>query len=120
MSREIKFRCWDNLANRHDKNHHISIDLDGNVINLQNGAGSPELVPEQSTGQKDKNGVEGWDHDIIMAPIGTGCGIVQWDDFYGAWWVYVDGKAFAPLADAIRIGGHFAGNVHQNPELLQK
>ena len=136
MSREIKFRAWDKNSKSfvdftNAKNGILFCQGEMFISNGWDGLGNPTFDSEfdyhkrdcvfmQYTGLKDKNGVEGWDHDIIMAPIGTCCGIVQWDDFYGAWWVYVDGTAFAPLADAIRIGGHFVGNVHQNPELLQK
>ena len=56
MNRIVKFRVWDKLEKRMIyANNHISMNLNGNVYNLQNGAGGEDYELMQFTGLLDKN-----------------------------------------------------------------
>ena len=130
--RTIKFRCWDNLEQRYTANHHLSIDLDGNVINLQNGSGSPELELEQWTGLLDKSGKEIYEGDIVRFNNGsvgftrskTFNAVVE-DDECNLCFVIVEitsnpnpRREYDFILAGLAIL-EIIGNIHANPELLK-
>ena len=93
---EKKFKVWDKEYKRFIiYTPHISIDLNGNVYNLQNGEGKDKYELIQYIGLKDKNGKEIYEGDIIRGKI-----IIEDDnyDFEGAV-TFEDGKFLCENAD---------------------
>jgi len=114
MKREIKFRVWDKKYKRFIYNDpHISLDLRGNVYNLQNGEGGEAYELSQSTGLKDKKGRLCYENDIV-----------QWYDKYDystphdvvSLLVGTYGTDF--LKFLLYTDFEIIGNIYENPELL--
>ena len=128
MSREIKFRAWD-IKNKRFVNI-VSIVLDqfgaldyvdvvckGKIYKLY----PSEVVLEQDTGLKDKNGKEISEGDIIqchLSPISSTIftGVVEFRPGCIMFKNFADGGAYAfNFLGAIEA---VIGNIHENPELL--
>ena len=81
--------------------------------------GKPNVIIEQYTGLKDKNGKEICEGDIIrchgddrfIAPV------IRHDNSGGFCWVscYKE-ECFIPKSDEVEV----IGNIHENPELIEK
>lgn len=124
-----KFRVWD--KNTEDVVYVKTIDLekdgsigcivDYNGINLD----MTECVIMQSTGLKDKNGVEIFESDIVQYRDGeySYLGIVKRDCYQ----FFIDGIEPDDNYDFIDVSNTFdgtssleiLGNIHENPELLE-
>jgi uncharacterized phage protein (TIGR01671 family) len=136
MNRQLKFRIWDTLAKHYvypeDKfaAAHYWITLDGKVHNMQNGAGSPELVIQQCAGRLDANGKEIYEGDILKCPAEQMCRnntpINYTRDYFAE--VKFEGVSFS--LDEINNGAKYktpvfwngteiVGTIFQNPQLLQ-
>ena len=140
----LKFRAWDKNNKRwmtpeieDYEESEIRLDLWGNLEFMlpwwEQGAdaiytvdGSEMFEIMQSTGLKDKNGVEIYKGDIVRVTdddestdfsdggIGTICGL---DELY-MW--YIDGQVQNGLFDISRqYYIEVIGNVHENPELME-
>lgn len=126
MSREIKFRAWNEKTKRFTKdsyNAYLSRNDDG-------------IVTEQYTGLTDKNDKEIYEGDIVDIHDGVtfldsmrnrhdssfGVGEVVWG--WGGFWARpLKGGQYASMAEFV-MGKkdckhvEIIGNVHENPELL--
>lgn len=119
MSREIKFRAWNSVTKEMEqvtqinlKNHYVQTTF--NKIGYSYGQ-PDDVIVEQYTGQKDKNGKEIYEGDIVQFPVlgKPHREIVSWSDIDSAFIVgmmYL--SRFQPKMEVL-------GNVHTNPELLE-
>ena len=127
--RELKFRAFDTEANSYAKDP-ILVDNFGNVYVVCEEAsdkrgtclitGKPNVILEQYTGLKDKNGKEIYEGDIVLN--------TYYDDNerYIVKW-YNDAVAFGMQsledADDYKLpleSLKVVGNIHENPELLEE
>ena len=119
--REIKFRAWNKETKTMIDLHAITpLALEPTL--MQDGVFLPfheNLILEQFTGLKDKNGKEIYEGDKLRDKHGNLC-IVRWDDFRMAWWITKWGTAHE-LQNSTQVKkSEIIGNIHENPELLER
>ncbi len=115
MSREIKFRAWDESSKEMFNIHgNVGFSLSGEMkMPVYNSEGMVVDLPlMQLTGLTDCNGVDIYESDIVKGMAeDEGQSEVFYD--YGQW------QPFSYLGN--HCGQHYKviGNIHQNPELLK-
>lgn len=127
-----KFRAWDKKCNEMFKDT-FAITESGQVIIVEQESVfdtpdyvfTDDLIIMQSTGLKDKNGIEVFENDVIRDSDGFE-GIVQYDESYGMYGIaYLPTKSngidttFEELKDKYRNKFEVVGNIYKNPELLE-
>lgn len=127
MSREIKFRIWDDFkkewlgSSDKDSLTFYGFHLVGEVMTVQcppQWALDSCCIVEQYTGLKDKNGKEIYEGDIVQIYKGGTTYEVAWMEKDGGWFCFSNSDDhYEPLyhADFEAIG-----NIHENPELLKE
>ena len=107
MSREIKFRCWNNCLREYIPKKEL-------MENFAEYLEEDHLYIEQYTGLKDKNDKEIYEGDILRRSEEGGFDIVggvEWSEKAARFWVkryyYPNGNKWEMI-----------GNIHENPELL--
>ena len=113
MSREIKFRAWDNAKKEWTLNIMEFVSSRTGNIWMEPALKSHKVVLEQYTGLKDKNGKEIYEGDIIESTWNGDKAEVVWNDVEGEWEHYADFNTHSKYSGSVVIG-----NIHENPELL--
>lgn len=137
MNREIEFRAWDKVLNKFITDE-CKIYLNGCVSIEGFGWATEQVVLEQYTGLKDKNGKKIFEGDILKTEVHKGfISNLKHEDEYVGNVVFEDGSFFIGINENFGYGMEFhtkdllyeriifvgsdveiIGNIHQNKELL--
>ena len=124
-NRVIKFKIWDKLEKRmilpnQGYQGHYVLSLDGKFHNLQNGSGGDECIVLQCIGEKDKNGMDIYEGDIVKVYSEE----FENENFTGK--VIFDEGSFLTWINKNDIRGVWSddnieviGNIFETPELLE-
>lgn len=131
MNREIKFRAWDQINKKFIIGDDYWINFEGKVF-IDNGYHMPidissledhplRFILLQYTGLKDRDGKEIYEGDIVRL-MEKRSYIVKWDiNHYLHPMPYQEMLSVGtPTSRVESENGNIIGNIHQNPELLEK
>ena len=133
--REIKFRAWNKKNNKmlyNDSLHNFFINFDGSVgchsntgVIYNNGEEycSDMIILEQFTGLTDKNGKEGFLHDIVYDKELSWKYIIELNKEEAKYYFRLlhrySGCNWKPRNIQNLKNLEIIGNIHENPELLE-
>lgn len=129
--RELKFRCWGIKENKYLKLHSIHLSTSKVIVSYCGVGGGniskalKDVVLEQDTGLKDKNGKEIYENDVVKCysqdtyPIGKVIYSEEWAGYeivaYDAEQRVYSLEHFSPIiSEYLEV----IGTIHENPELL--
>lgn len=129
--RELKFRAWDKENEEYMNGYDVLLKYDGSVISRYALAVFDTDMPvnviiEQYTGLKDKNGREIYEGDIIQEEIdfnskmtdGVFTYVVEWDSDTLCYGLRGNSNSIHDELWEVNASVEIIGNVHENPELL--
>lgn len=121
MSREIKFRAWNEISDCYYQNVQNVYDEELGD-SFQDILCNDYLVVEQYTGLKDKNGVEIYENDIVSCSMGCPHQVVWKEEMGGMFVGGMPGWYLSGLSDGYAWTKYekVIGNIHENPDLLEK
>lgn len=124
--REPKFRAWDNTKKEWTLNIMECVSSSRGDIWLEPASKSREVIIEQYTGLKDKNGKEIYEGDIARwsfkvdrnSELTYTADAVKWESYAEEEWPYstISGFTLPESEDGYEV----IGNIHENPELLEE
>lgn len=118
--RGLKFRTWNWVEGRYDKNPCAFLTISGELTPSVN------RIIEQYTGFKDKNGERIYEGDIIQEEIdfnskmtdGVFTYVVEWDNDTLSYSLRGNGNSIHDELWQTNLSRRVIGNIHENPELL--
>lgn len=127
MSREIKYRVWDNENKSYNDPYsyaYYALTQDGGLDFYCHGDHMDEADPdvylvELSTGVKDKNGEEIYEGDIVDDGYSRICKI-RWSEHFTAFEAVNENDGYMSNIWFVAKYGEVIGNIHENPELLEE
>lgn len=126
MSRELKFRVWNEDKNKFMPSGFIGIS-DGKFIDLKNGSihfDNDDKIVEQFTGLRDKNGKEIFEGDVLKLAGFEGVFRVRFLKAHAMFISYQIEKDYSDsrvirFSDLSRDEMVIVGNIHENGDLLK-